>query len=169
MSVAARSLQPERTQYSNKPKYNDKPLSQTAIKESSVVALQTVRIQFPKKSMVFGVIVSFCLCFLILYRYGVLAEMNLQLGKMNRECAVLKDSGRMLKVDIESSIQLDRVRELAKNEYAMHEPISNQIIPVSIPKSQYSVIKDPTYINELSDAKRTFFTWALDSIGAALP
>jgi len=139
------------------------------INKSSVVALQTIRVQFPKKSLVFGIIVSFCLCFLILYRYGVLSEMNLQLGKMNRECALLKDTGRMLKVDIESSIQLDRVRDLAKSEYAMHEPISNQIIPVFIPKSQYSVVKDPKYISELADTKRTFFTWALDSIGVALP
>ena len=58
----------------------------------TVVALQTVTIGFPKKSLVFGILMAFALCFTILYRYGMVSEMNLKLGKMNREYTQLRET-----------------------------------------------------------------------------
>jgi hypothetical protein len=134
-----------------------------------VVALQTVTIGFPKKSLVFGILAAFAMCFLILYRYGLLSEMNLKLGQMNRTCINLRETGRVLKVEIESDLQLDEIRNAAVTRFGMHEPSTNQVVSVRVPKSQYSVVSDPGYIQSVSDPKRGIITRALDALDAVLP
>ena len=135
----------------------------------SVVALQTVSIGFPKKSLILGIVTAFALCFLILFRYGMLAEMNLELGQMNRVATSLRESGRILKVEIESNLQLDEIRNVAVERFDMHEPAANQVVNVRVPKSQYSVVSDPMYIQSVSDPRRGLLTRAMDAINAVLP
>ena len=137
--------------------------------KGTVVALQTITIGFPKKSLVFGILAAFAMCFLILYRYGLLSEMNLKLGQMNRACANLRESGRVLKVEIETSLQLEDIRNEAVARFSMHEPATNQVVPVRVPKSQYSVVSDPRYIQSVSDPNRGLITRALDVLDAVLP
>ena len=135
----------------------------------TVVALQTVTVGFPKKSLVFGILMAFALCFTILYRYCMVSEMNLQLGRMNREYSLLRENGRMLKVEIESSLQLDAIRMAAEARFAMHEPSMNQVVPVLVPKSQYSIVTDPAYIHSVSDPGRSLVNRILDAMGAVMP
>ncbi len=159
MSQTARVMQPE---YLPREQKNQQ-------KSGSIVVLQTVTVRFPKASLVFGVLFAFCLCFFVLYRYSTLSEMNFRLNQLNSECADIKESSRMLKVDIESSLKLDNIREIAENRYGMHDPITNQIVPVHVPKSQYSVVVDSAYIAEKAETGKGLFAWALDTIGAVLP
>ncbi len=137
--------------------------------KGTVVALQTVTVGFPKKSLVFGIMMAFFLCFTILYRYGMVSEMNLQLGRMNRDYSVLRESGRILKVEIESGLNLDVIRAAAEDRFGMHEPSTNQVVPVRVPKSQYSIVTDPGYIHSVSDPKRSLLTRAVDALGAIMP
>ncbi len=165
MPSAARQIQSDARAHVNASEFN-----QTQKKrQGTVVALQTKTFVFPKGALVAGVLVAFSMCFLMLYRFGMIAEMNMSLGKMNREYASLKESGRMMKVEIESSLQLDGIREQAEKQFGMHEPTTNQIIPVRVPKSTYSVISDPLYIQTLKNPGRNVMSRILDVFGAVVP
>ena len=75
----------------------------------------------------------------------------------------------MLKVEIESSLQLDAIRVAAESRFAMHEPSTNQVVPVRVPKSQFSVVTDPAYIQAAAKPERGLLAKALDALGAVMP
>ena len=132
----------------------------------SVVTLQTVSVAFPRGSLIFGILAAFGLCFLILFRYGVIAEMNLDLGRKTADLAALKETGRMLEVEIESGLQLDMIRQIAEENLGMHEPATNQVVPVSVPKSAYSVVSDLSYIRSAEQGGGTLWTRLAQIMGA---
>ena len=135
----------------------------------TVVTLQTVSVEFPKKSLVFGILAAFCLCFLILVRYGAMSELNLEIGRMNREYAALKETGRMLQVEIESGLQLDAIRSAAETQLGMHTPSMNQVITVQVPKSAYSVVADTEYILAARSGERSVWSRLAERMEAVLP
>lgn len=132
----------------------------------SVVTLQTVSVAFPRASLIFGILTAFGLCFLILFRYGAIAEMNLDLGRKTAELASLKETGRMLEVEIESGLQLDMIRQIAEESLGMHEPATNQVVPVNVPKSAYSVVSDPAYIKAAQSSGGNLWTRLAQAMGA---
>lgn len=135
----------------------------------SVVTLQTVSIVFPIKSLIFGILAAFGLCFLILVRYGALAELNLEIGRMNREYASLKEAGRMMRVEIESGLALDAIRQAAETDLGMHAPLMNQVISVSVPKSAYSVVADAGYIHKASSGEQSVWNRMAERMESLLP
>lgn len=163
MSVLARPLQEQTaTREQQQPMTGSK-------KQGSVVTLQTVSVEFPKKSLVFGIMAAFCLCFLILVRYGIMAELNLEIGQMNRDYAMLKETGRMLQVEIESNLQLDVIRTMAETELGMHAPSMNQVISVQVPKSAYSVVSDAAYLSRMDAGDRSVWSRLAERMGAVVP
>jgi cell division protein FtsB len=145
-----------------------KPVSGSK-QSGTVVTLQTVSVAFPKKSLVFGILAAFGLCFLILARYGAMAELNLQIGRMNREYASLKETGRMLQVEIESGLALDAIRSAAREELGMHAPLMNQVISVSVPKSAYSVVADAGYVQQANIGKQSVWNKVAERMETWLP
>ncbi len=132
----------------------------------SVVSLQTVSVAFPRGSLLFGILAAFGLCFLILFRYGVIAEMNYDLGRKTAELTSLKEAGRMLEVEIESGLQLDMIRQIAEENLGMHEPATNQVVPVNVPKSAYSVVSDLSYVRTAEQGGGTLWTRLAQIMGA---
>ena len=137
--------------------------------QGTVVTLQTVSVEFPKKSLVFGILMAFSLCFLILVRYGAMSELNLEIGRMNREYAALKETGRMLQVEIESGLQLDAIRAAAEAQLGMHTPSMNQVVAVQVPKSAYSVVSDTEYILAARSGERSVWSRLAERMEAVLP
>ena len=111
---------------------------------------------------------AFGLCFLILTRYGAMAEINLELGRLNREYAALKETGRMLQVEIESGLQFDVIRAAAESELGMHAPAMNQVVSVQVPKSAYSVVSDDAYLSRVNDGGQSFWAGLAERMGAVV-
>ncbi len=162
MSVLARPLhEQEMLEQPQQPAIGSK-------RQGAVITLQTVAVAFPRKSLIFGILMAFGLCFLILTRYGAMAELNLELGKLNREYAALKEAGRMLQVEIESGLQLDAIRAAAESELDMHAPAMNQVVSVQVPKSAYSVVSDDTYLSRLNEGGNSFWADIAERMGAVV-
>jgi cell division protein FtsL len=105
----------------------------------------------PKAKMLFAVVFMVAVSFVILYRFSVIAELNYRMGNLTENYKELRDENRKLEVDIATSINLDRVKELAEANLDMHKPDSYQTILVSVPKNNYSVVMDQAYINETTE------------------
>jgi len=79
--------------------------------------------------------------------------MNTQMGALKAEYDELRDENRKLNVEIETGIDLDRVKEIAEVQLNMHAPDQNQLVLVNVPKSDYSVVMDYDYID--GNARKT--------------
>jgi len=73
------------------------------------------------------------------------------MSKLTEEYNRLRDENRALNVEIETSINLDYVKEFAETRLNMHKPDSYQIVTVSVPKSDYSVVVDQSYIDSATE------------------
>jgi len=123
----------------------------------------------PKGRLCFCVVVLVAMCFVVLYRFSVLADLNAMMNKMNEEYNTLRNENRLLRVEIETSIDLDRVKQIAETELGMHKPDRFQIVPVSVPKNDYNVVLDQQYIDEASGVKKSLLEGILDAAKAAFP
>lgn len=123
----------------------------------------------PKARLFFCIIALAAMCFVVLYRFSILSDMNAAMNKMNEEYNTLRNENRLLKVEIETNIDLEKVRQVAEAEMGMHKPDRFQVVPVSVPKNDYNVVLDQQYIDKASDGSKPLLEGVLDSISAAFP
>lgn len=130
------------------PKEMEIPVEKQRVQRRQALQTTHSRPAIPKARLVFSIIVIVAISFLILYRFSVLADLNYQMGKLNNQYNQLREENRMLEVDIAKSINLDNIKKLAEEKFNMHKPERYQTVLVSVPKNNYSVVMDQTYINE---------------------
>lgn len=104
------------------------------------------KISRSKSKLIFCLVFIVSVCFVILYRFCAISEMNARMGMLTTKYNGLRDENRKINVAIETSINLDRVKEIAEAELNMHVPDQNQLVLVNVPKSDYSVVMDYNYI-----------------------
>jgi cell division protein FtsL len=122
----------------------------------------------PKARMVFALLFITAVCFVILYRFSVITELNSTMGELTAQYNLLRDENRKLKVDIETSIDLDYVRQIAETKLNMHKPDQYQLVLVSVPKSNYSVVLNYDYIDETTQ-KTSLVDKIMKTVRAVLP
>lgn len=120
----------------------------------------------PKAKLFLAITVLVVMCFVILYRFTSLSQLNYQMGVLTNQYDQLRDQNRKLKVDIETSINLDNVKAAAEG-LGMHKPDKFQIIPVNVPKNNYSVVLNEQYIQEAQDTGGNFIDNAIAALKAA--
>ena len=95
-----------------------------------------------KLKAVFTILLVFSLCFTLTYRYALLTEMNYKISKTNRQYNELRDENARLKVDIEKSIDLVKIKELAETRLGMQKPDRNQVVYVRVPKNDFTIVTE---------------------------
>ncbi len=130
------------------PERVERPIEKKRVQQQQVLKpIPNERI-IPKAKMILGVLFVVALAFVIIYRFSAIAELNYQMGILNDQYNQLRDDNRKLEVEIETSINLNRVKEIAETKLGMHKPELYQIVLVNVPKNNYSVVVDQAYINE---------------------
>ncbi len=122
----------------------------------------------PKGKLFFAMIFITAVCFVILYRFTVITELNTQMGDLTKKYDRLRDENRMLNVDIQTSINLDYVKEIAETKLNMHKPDQYQLVLVNVPKSNYSVVLNHDYIDSTSQ-KTSIMEKLMNTVRAIIP
>jgi len=125
----------------------EQPLEQQRIDRELKARPIQQKSDIPKAKLVFAVLFVAGICFFILYRFCIITELNSRMGALTEEYNRLRDENRMLNVEIETSIDLNRIKEIAETKLHMHTPDSYQMVLVSVPKSNYSVVLNHEYID----------------------
>jgi len=125
----------------------ERPLEQQRVEKRQKARPIPQKSNIPKARLVFAVLFVAGVCFVILYRFCLITELNSHMGTLTEQYNRLRDENRMLNVEIETSIDLNRVKEIAETKLKMHTPDSYQMVLVSVPKSNYSVVLDHDYID----------------------
>lgn len=130
------------------PERDDTPVEKKRVQQKQAPKPMPTQAPIPKARMILGILFVVSMAFIIIYRYSVIAELNYTMGVLTEQYNELKDENRKLEVAIETSINLDRVKEIAETKLGMHQPEHYQIVLVNVPKNNYSVVVDQAYINE---------------------
>lgn len=146
----------------------EQPLEQQRIERKQTIRPTPQKSSIPKARLVFAMLFVVGVCFVILYRFCAITELNSRMGALNEQYNQLRDEKRMLNVEIETSIDLNRVKEIAETKLNMHTPERYQMVLVSVPKSNYSVVLDYEYIDN-SAQKTSLMEKVINTVKAILP
>ena len=146
----------------------EQPLEQQRIERKQTTPPVPKKSNIPKAKLVFALLFVASVCFVILYRFCVITELNSRMGALNEQYNRLRDENRMLNVEIETSIDLNRIKEIAETKLNMHTPERYQMVLVSVPKSNYSVVLDYDYIDNTTQ-KSSLMEKIINTTKAILP
>lgn len=93
-----------------------------------------------KLKAVLTIMVCFAAFFYIMLMYAQITEVNYNLNKLNRKYAEAKNENIRLKLEIESSLDLNTVKEIAETRLSMQKPDKSQIVYVKVPKSDVTKV-----------------------------
>lgn len=150
------------------PQRAEQPIEKQIIEKRQVTRPIPQKSNIPKAKLVFAMLFVVGVCFVILYRFCAITELNSRMGALNEQYNQLRDEKRMLNVEIETSIDLNRVKEIAETKLNMHTPERYQMVLVSVPKSNYSVVLDYEYIDN-SVQKTSLMEKVINTAKAILP
>ena len=91
---------------------------------------------------VFGIMIIFSLCFVLMYRYALITEMSLTATKSEKEYNEIKNENSRLRVEIEKQTDIDTIKKIAEEKLDMHKPEKNQIVYIYVPKNDYTVVSE---------------------------
>lgn len=95
-----------------------------------------------KLKVVFICLMAFGACFLLMYRYAIITEMNNDIIEINREYNRVKNENSILRVKIENELDIDKIRQAAESRLDMQKPDRSQIVYLNIPRNDATVVLD---------------------------
>lgn len=87
-----------------------------------------------KVKLVFTILTVFAAFLCIIYMYAQITEVNYELNKKNKEYNEVRNANIQLKLDIQKSMDLNRIKEIALTRLDMQKPDTYQIVYVKVPK-----------------------------------
>lgn len=137
--TSPRKLQPEYEPVKNP--YQKKKSSTQKMKKNSKQK-QTKKQLKPKVKLVFGIVICFSILFAISYQNSLITESFNQKEELKKDLAAIEKENEQLKINIEKSLNLNKVEQSAKEMLGMQKLDNNQKMYISLPKQDY--IEVPT-------------------------
>jgi hypothetical protein len=113
-----------------------------------------------KAKLFLSTLLAFVCGMLIMYRYAVITELNYKIQDARSRFERLENNNLVTRVYIQSQLDLSIVRDMAESRLSMHEPRSEQIIMVHVPRRDY-IKRNPSYMKEPIRARASY----MDGIG----
>lgn len=117
----------------------------------------------PKVKTVAFMLVIFATCFLIVYRYAVITELNFQISKAEKQYNEIRNENARLLVEIKKDTDLNTIQQIAETRLGMQKPDKSQIVYMNVPKNDYTVVAE-SYIQD-KDTNEGVFASLIDKIG----
>ncbi len=93
-----------------------------------------------KLKVVFTIITFFAAFFQIIFMYAQITEVNYELSELNKKYSDVKNGNIQLKLEIQKSTDLNRIKEVAETRLDMQKPDKYQIVYVKVPKKDVTKI-----------------------------
>lgn len=128
--TSPRKIQPEYVPNLQKNKKKD------TVKKINKKSKRKLEIQTRRK-IIFSLIVGFAVLFGISYRNSLITESFNEKEKLKSNLSSIQKENEQLKVNIESSLNLNNVEQMAKEMLGMQKLDNNQKVYISLPKKDY--------------------------------
>ena len=137
--TSPRKLQPEYEPIKNP--YEKKKSSTKKMKKDSKQKQAKKQLK-PKVKLVFYIAIGFSILFAISYQNSLITESFNQKEELKRDLAAIEKENEQLKVNIEKSLNLNKVEQSAKEMLGMQKLDNSQKVYINLPKQDY--IEVPT-------------------------
>ena len=137
--TSPRKLQPEYEPIKNP--YEKKKSSTQKMKKNSKQKQAKKQLK-PKVKLVFCIAIGFSILFAISYQNSLITESFNQKEELKKNLAAIEKENEQLKVNIEKSLNLNKVEQSAKEMLGMQKLDNSQKVYISLPKQDY--IEVPT-------------------------
>ncbi len=134
--TSPRKLQPEYEPIQKKQSKEYKKNEQTKKISKSVKNRTKAKLK-PKVKLTICVAIGFLVLFGISYRNSLITESFNEKEDLKKELSSLQKENEQLKVNIESSLNLNNVEQMAKEKLGMQKLDNNQKVYVNLPKKDY--------------------------------
>lgn len=156
--TSPRKLQPEYEVRKNP--YENKKSSIKKIKKDSKQNEVKKKLK-PKVKLVLYMAVSFAILFAISYQNSIIIENFNQKEDLKKNLAAIEKENEQLKVNIEKSLNLNKVEQSAKEMLGMQKLDNSQKVYISLPKQDY--IEVPTE-EVIIEENKNFFERLIENI-----
>lgn len=92
-----------------------------------------------KASAIFTVLGVFAMTMIIVYRYGIINEKNLNAQQLKKELVSTEAAISTAKINVEQNTDLNKIETYAKQQLGMQKPDKNQTIYIDTSNSNTSV------------------------------
>lgn len=138
-------------------------------KENPVLKNRIRKIKYTKVKMriILLMLFVFACGMTLMYRYAQITDLNYRIDESKRNYNSLKNENITLKVKIDNSLDMSNVRQFAETKFGMHKPQKEQMVTVSVPKSDYIKTNDAE-INRNAKSNTSFlagFTKLVRNLG----
>lgn len=147
-----RKLQPEYEPIKKKYPKKSTAKKNTAKKAENKKIVKQNKKQHKKTVLYVGI--SFCLLFGICYRNAIISENFKQIKELKSELAVIQKENEQLEVNIESSLNLKNIEQVAKTELGMSKLDPSKTVYINLPREDY--IEAATEEVKLTEEKSWF-------------
>lgn len=132
--TSPRKLQPEYNPIIKPNPYKGKKASTLKKPKKGIKAKSKMK---PKAKLVLYIAIGFLVLFSISYRNSLIAENFNKKEKLKEDLSSIRKENEQLKVNIESSLNLNNVEQMAKEMLGMQKLDNKQKIYINLPKKDY--------------------------------
>jgi cell division protein FtsL len=86
----------------------------------------------------------FAACFVLIYRYALISQMNYDVIKAEKELKALTNDNSRIMVQIEKAQDLEKIKQIASTELGMKKPDKMQTVYYKVPKYDVTVVPQNT-------------------------
>ena len=126
------------------------PKKSTARKPEKKVTTKTKKVS--KARIISYVAIGFVTLFVISYRYAIIDKTYSNLKGLENDLGVIKKETAQLEANIESSLNLTTIKEEAESKLGMKKMNPEQIIYVTLPKTDYVETSSEEINNEKNNS-----------------
>lgn len=153
--TSPRKLKPE---YDTPKKTYPKKSTARKTKSQRIGKTKTVN----QAKLILYVAIGFVTLFVISYRYAVIDNTYSDLKGLKAELALIEKETAQLEANIESSLKLTTIEEEAKEQLGMQKLSSEQIVYVTLPKTDY--VESSSEEIKTSNSNSNWFMKIIDKI-----
>ncbi|HHV29586.1 cell division protein FtsL [Acetivibrio mesophilus] len=105
-----------------------------------------------KMKVIFCLLIVFAMGSLAMYRYSCITEVNYEIDRQLTAYNEIKNENIRIKVEIENSVDIQKIKEFAEKELGMHKPDKHQITYVKVPQSDLTIVSEAAKQEEIKNA-----------------
>lgn len=113
------------------------PYEQNAVLKSKKVARNNAKL---KKRIMIHIFLIFGMSAVIMLRYAQISQMNYDNNILSKQYLTLQNENTRLSLEIEKAMSLQSIRDIAENKLNMHAPEKSQVVYISVPKQDVTIL-----------------------------
>ncbi len=95
-----------------------------------------------KARFILTLIIILAAALLVMFRFAMITQMSYNISNSQKDYEDIRNKNALLRLQIEKETDLDNLRLLAETRLGMQDPDKSQIVYISVPRNDYTIVMD---------------------------